>query len=82
MNKDNTFEILLLIARPGAGKSEVIDYLKQIREEERVQRFHIGPFGEIDDFPMLWACLEEDQLLENMGHPRLHTTPDGYFLHQ
>jgi len=60
----------------------VIDYLKHVREEERVRRFHIGPFEEIDDFPMLWAWMEEDQLLENMRHPRLHTDPDGYFLHQ
>jgi hypothetical protein len=81
MRKRNAFEILLLIARPGAGKSEVIDYLKSVPEAERASRFHIGPFEEIDDFPMLWAWMEEDQLLEKMGHPRLHTDRDGYFLH-
>ena len=78
----NTFDILLLIARPAAGKSEVIDYLKNVPLEERGEHFHIGPFEEIDDFPMLWAWMEEDQLLEKMGHPRLHTDRDGYFLHQ
>lgn len=82
MDNKNTFDILLLIARPGAGKSEVIDYLKNIPEEVRVERFHIGQFEEIDDFPMLWAWMEEDQLLEKMGHPRLHTDGEGYFLHQ
>jgi hypothetical protein len=82
MAKENKFDILLLIARPGAGKSEVIDYLKSFPPDVRAQRFHIGPFEEIDDFPMLWAWMEEDQLLEKMGHPRLHTDPDGYFLHQ
>jgi hypothetical protein len=82
MPKKNTFDVLLLIARPGAGKSEVIDYLKGIPEAERVRRFHIGAFDEIDDFPMLWAWFEEDHLLEKMGHPRLHTDSDGYFLHQ
>ncbi len=50
MSKDR-FEILLLIARPGAGKSEVIDYLKRTPLEERKSRFHIGEFEEIDDFP-------------------------------
>ncbi|MEA3328020.1 MAG: hypothetical protein U9R53_12070 [Chloroflexota bacterium] len=74
-----TFKILLLIARPAAGKSEVIHYLKQIPEEERKTRFHIGKFEEIDDFPMLWAWFEEDALLERMGHPRLHTTSEGDF---
>lgn len=75
----STFNILLLIARPAAGKSEVIHYLKGISVDERVQRFHIGEFKEIDDFPMLWTWFEEDALLEQMGHPRLHTTADGYF---
>jgi len=73
------FDILLLIARPAAGKSEVIDFLKEIPLPERIKRFHIGSFEEIDDFPMLWTWFEEDALLEKMGHPRLHTTPDGYF---
>lgn len=73
------FEILLLIARPAAGKSEVIDYLKKTPIESRKNRFHIGDFAEIDDFPMLWRWFEQDALLEKMGHPRLHTTPDGYF---
>lgn len=81
MNSLNTFDVLLLIARPAAGKSEVIDYLKKVPAEARVERFHIGRFEEIDDFPMLWAWMEEDQLLEKMGHPRLHTDRDGHFLH-
>jgi hypothetical protein len=82
MTTRSTFEVLLLIARPAAGKSEVIDYLKSVPQDAREQRFHVGRFDEIDDFPMLWAWLEEDQLLEKMGHPRLHTDEDGYFLHQ
>ena len=82
MGKKSTFDILLLIARPAAGKSEVIDYLKSVPAEVRGQRFHIGPFEEIDDFPMLWTWMEEDQLLEKMGHSRLHTDREGYFLHQ
>ena len=80
MGKANTFDILLLIARPAAGKSELIDYLKSIPADLRLRRFHIGPFEEIDDFPMLWTWFEEDDLLEKMGHPRLYTDHDGYFL--
>jgi hypothetical protein len=81
MGEKSTFDILLLIARPAAGKGEVIDYLKQVPLEERIRRFHVGKFEEIDDFPMLWTWFEEDQLLEQMGHPRLHTDPDGNFSH-
>jgi len=81
MGKENTFDIILLIARPGAGKSEVIDYLKKTSLEQRMERFHIGDFDEIDDFPMLWAWFEEDELLTKMGQPRLHTSNEGVFLH-
>lgn len=77
----SSFDILLLIARPAAGKSEIIDFLKNVPIEERIKRFHIGSFFEIDDFPMLWTWYEEDALLEKMGQPRIYTTEDGYFSH-
>lgn len=78
---NDTFDLLFLIARPAAGKSEIIDYLKRTPEAERRQRFHIAAFDEIDDFPMLWAWFEEDAILEAMGKPRLHSDSDGCFLH-
>ena len=79
MTGKEIFEILVLIARPAAGKSEVIDYLKRTDLPERRERFHVGRLEEIDDFPMLWTWFEEDALLEKMGYPRLHTDSDGYF---
>ena len=36
------FEILCLLARPAAGKSEVIHYLKNLDPIDRLERFHIG----------------------------------------
>ncbi|HHS49579.1 MAG TPA: hypothetical protein ENN07_00475 [candidate division Zixibacteria bacterium] len=78
--KKQTFDILMLHGRPAAGKSEIIDYLKKTPAPQRVHRFHIDRFEEIDDFPMLWTWFEEDDILEKMGKPRLHTTPDGYFI--
>lgn len=80
--QNNLFDILLLLARPAAGKSEVIDYLKKTPLAQRAQQFHVGELAEIDDFPMLWTWFEEDALLQRMGQPRLHTDADGYFLHQ
>lgn len=74
-----TFDILLLLARPAAGKSEIIDYLRRTDLDERRRRFHIGRFEEVDDFPMLWAWFEEDAILSQMGYPRLHSDEDGYF---
>ena len=75
----NHFPVLILIARPAAGKSEIIDYSKSGAASDRLSRFHIGNFDEIDDFPMLWTWLEEDEILEEMGFPRLHTDKNGYF---
>jgi hypothetical protein len=80
MPSPTIFDILLLVARPAAGKSEIIAYLKDVPPGERSRRFHVGNFVEIDDFPMLWTWFEEDALLDQMGHPRLHTDSDGYFL--
>ncbi len=74
-----TFETIILIGRPAAGKSETIDYLKKTPVDERRRRFHIGEFEEIDDFPILWERFEDDDIFEKHGFPRLHTTSDYYF---
>ncbi len=79
----NHFDIIILLGRPASGKSEVIDYLKKTPVKERIERFHIGKFEEIDDFPMLWTWFEEDAILEKiLKKPRMHTDRDGYFLHE
>jgi hypothetical protein len=76
------FPILLLNARPAAGKSEIIHALQELPVPIRRERFHIGELKVFDDFPMLWNWFEEDQLLEQVFHrPRLHTAPDQYFIH-
>jgi hypothetical protein len=82
MSTKNTFDILLLLARPAAGKSEIIDYLKKAPLDGRAEHFHVSKFEELDDFPMLWTWFEEDELLEKMGHPRLYTDQQGIFLEQ
>ncbi len=74
------FPILILNARPAAGKSEIIQYLQDVPLEERQKRFHIGAMQIYDDFPMLWTWFEEDDILQKeFNLPRLHTTPDRYF---
>ena len=79
-NNPNTFDILLLIARPAAGKSEIINHLKNTPTLKRIEEFHMGNFEELDDFPMLWTWFEEDAILTELGHPRLHTDANGNFL--
>jgi len=73
------FETIILIGRPAAGKSEVIDFLKHTGEPERSRRFHVGPFVELDDFPFVWETFEIDDLLERLGQSRLFTTRDYFF---
>lgn len=73
---EKTFDIIILNGRPAAGKSEVIDYLKKTPLDERIQRFHIGEFVELDDFPILWEQFEDDDLMEEMGLPRLLTNKE------
>jgi hypothetical protein len=76
------FSTLILNARPAAGKSEILHALRELPQQQRIDRFHIGPLRVIDDFPMLWAWFEEDAMLEGVFHrPRLHTDGDGIFLH-
>ena len=77
----NTFKILLLIARPAAGKSEIIAHLKSTPLDERIRKFHVGNFEEVDDFPMLWTWFEEDAILSDLGHARLYTDANGNFLY-
>jgi hypothetical protein len=73
------FRSIVLIGRPAAGKSEIIDFLKSTAPAERRARFHIGDLVEIDDFPFLWEKFQEDDLLEAHGRARLWTTSDYYF---
>jgi hypothetical protein len=73
------FDILILIARPAAGKSEVIKYLSELAADTRKKEFHLGDLVVLDDFPMLWRWFEEDALLAKMGMARLYTDENGYF---
>ncbi len=77
--KLDTFPVVILIGRPAAGKSEVIDYLKQLSDDERRARFHLAPLQEIDDFVWVWETFQDDDIRAKHGKPRLFTTPDYYF---
>ncbi|MFP4548849.1 MAG: hypothetical protein ACLFQM_12020 [Fidelibacterota bacterium] len=80
---NKNFDIIILNGRPASGKSEVIDYIKKTPARERTERFHVAEFDDIDDFPMLWTWFEEDAILEKIfNKPRMHSTPEGYFLHE
>ena len=71
--------ILIITGRPAAGKSELIDFLKKCPAEERLRRFGIGEFEELDDFVYVWETFETDDILSRNGKKRLWTDPKYYF---
>jgi len=73
------FHTIILTARPAAGKSEVIDFLKRMSPERRRAEFHVGEIVEIDDFPYIWEKFEEDKILEDAGRERIWTDKKLYF---
>jgi len=70
---DDTFDIILLLGRPAAGKSEFIDFMHKTPIAQRAQDYHIAPFEALDDFPILWEKCVEDDLWESMGKGRLYS---------
>ena len=80
MPDNGLFEVLLLLGRPAAGKSEILEFLGKVDGKTRIEKYHIGKLDVIDDFPMLWAWFEEDTILsEKFGKPRLHSDEKRYF---
>lgn len=76
---------ILLLGRPASGKSEFIDFMKNVSDADRASKYHIGKFKEMDDFPWIWDKFMEDNIWEKLGHPRLYSfggdnpglTPEG-----
>ncbi|MDP2208688.1 MAG: hypothetical protein Q8K98_07925 [Bacteroidota bacterium] len=75
----NNFPIVIIIGRPAAGKSEVIDYLKHSDANERLDRLHIANFEELDDFVYVWETFEVDDILTKHGKPRVWTDEKYWF---
>lgn len=74
-----SFPVLIITGRPAAGKSELIDFLKSCDPAERLRRFHIGDFEELDDFVYVWETFEIDDILTRHGKRRLWTDEKYYF---
>lgn len=78
----NIYKYLFILGRPAAGKSELIDFMKKMPDKERAEKFHIGKFKEIDDFPWIYDICNEDDRREERGEKRLYSLrmSDGYNL--
>jgi len=67
---EEALDILLLLGRPASGKSEFIDFMKQLSSDHRSREFFISPFEIIDDFPILWELFMQDNVWELVGCER------------
>jgi hypothetical protein len=73
------FPILIITGRPAAGKSEVIDFLKKCDPAERLKKYHIANFEELDDFVYVWETFELDDLMTRFGKPRIWSDQKYWF---
>ena len=66
-----TFDIVLLLALPASGKSEVRRFLANIEPQRLKKEFHIGANLQLDDFPYVHMMRRADDELVKLGKARL-----------
>ncbi|OIO01111.1 MAG: hypothetical protein AUJ51_08765 [Elusimicrobia bacterium CG1_02_56_21] len=66
-----TFDIVLLLALPASGKSEVRRFLANVEPERLKNDFHIGSNLQLDDFPYVHMMRRADDELVKLGKSRL-----------
>ncbi len=66
-----TFDIVLLLALPASGKSEVRRYLANVPGAELKKDFHIGDTLQLDDFPYVHMMRRTDDELAKLGKERI-----------
>lgn len=64
-------DVVLLIALPASGKSEVRKYLEFMPIEKRIADFHMGETVQFDDFPYVHLMRCIDQELIALGQEKL-----------
>ncbi len=66
-----TFDIVLLLALPASGKSEVRRYLANVPGTELEKDFHIGDTLQLDDFPYVHMMRRADDELLRLSKARI-----------
>src|SRR5213594_1494383 len=63
----DTLEVLLLLALPASGKSEVRRYLAHLTPQQCRDEFHLGPTVQLDDYPYVHLMRRISQELRSRG---------------
>ncbi|MBI2373488.1 MAG: hypothetical protein HYV07_05760 [Deltaproteobacteria bacterium] len=80
MSESNVLDLVLLLALPASGKSEVRRYLRHAPVDVQRNDFHIGPTLQLDDFPYVHLMRVIDDELHKVGRSRVFfEAPDRSF---
>lgn len=75
----NVFDVVLLMALPASGKSEVRNFMANIEGRRLQEEFHIGENLQLDDFPYVHMMNRIDEELVKLGRPRSFYREEGMF---
>src|SRR5262245_33647067 len=64
----NLIDVLLLLALPASGKSEVRRYFASLTPEQCRGDMHLGPTAQLDDYPYVHMMRRISQELRKRGH--------------
>lgn len=69
---NNVFDVVLLMALPASGKSEVRNFMANMDGERLQNDFHIGENLQLDDFPYVHMMRRIDEELQARGKERIY----------
>ena len=72
-----TLDVVLLLALPASGKSEVRRYLSLLDPARLKNEMHLGEQVQLDDYPYVHLMRRVDQSLKALGKPRLFFKSDA-----
>ena len=61
----NVLDVVLLLALPASGKSEVRRYMASLTPEQCRNEFHLGPTVQLDDYPYVHMMRRVSQELRS-----------------
>ena len=78
--KKDVFDVVLLMALPASGKSEVRNFMANLPPERLSTEFHIGENLQLDDFPYVHMMRRIDNELQAMGQERIYYPGEEPFI--